>query len=88
MEAGDYGLTRRTCFVTRRFDVIAVAGVWWISWCVLIVVGHRVIYFQRTRPATSMRPACRIYLSINKERRPEERSDQGSFFPIGKKASS
>ena len=35
MEAGEYGLTRRTCFVARRLEVVAVAGLLWISWCVL-----------------------------------------------------
>ena len=33
MEAGKYGLTRRTCFVARRLEVVAVAGLLWISWC-------------------------------------------------------
>ena len=35
MEAGEYGLTRRTCFVASRLEVIAVAGLPWVSWCVL-----------------------------------------------------
>ena len=34
MEAGEYGLTRGTCFVQRRLEVVAVAGLLWISWCV------------------------------------------------------
>ena len=34
MEAGEYGLTRGTCFVARRLEVVAVAGLLWISWCV------------------------------------------------------
>ena len=33
MEAGEYGLTRGTCFVASRLEVVAVAGVLWISWC-------------------------------------------------------
>ena len=33
MEAGEYGLTRGTCFVARRFEVIAVGGLMWISSC-------------------------------------------------------
>ena len=37
MEAGKYGLTRGTCFVARRLEVVAVAGLLWISWCVLRV---------------------------------------------------
>ena len=35
MEAGEYGLTRWTCFVARRLEVVAVAGLRWISWFVL-----------------------------------------------------
>ena len=35
MEAGEYGLTRETCFVARRLEVVTVAGLLWISWCVL-----------------------------------------------------
>ena len=35
MEAGEYGLTHGTRFVARRLEVVAVAGMLWISWCVL-----------------------------------------------------
>ena len=35
MDASEYGLTRGTCFVARCLEVIAVAGLLWISWCVL-----------------------------------------------------
>ena len=31
MEAGEYGLTHGTCFVARRLEVVAVAGLLWIS---------------------------------------------------------
>ena len=41
MEACKYGLTRRMCFVARRLEVVAAAGLLWISWCVLNVVGFR-----------------------------------------------
>ena len=34
MEAGDYGLTRGTCFLACRLVLDAVAGLLWISWCV------------------------------------------------------
>ena len=34
MEAGEYGLTRRTWLFARRLEVVAVAGLPWISWCV------------------------------------------------------
>ena len=36
MEAREYGLTRRTCFVARRLEVVAVAGLLWFSWCVSV----------------------------------------------------
>ena len=31
MKAGEHGLTRGTCFVARRLEVVAVAGLLWIS---------------------------------------------------------
>ena len=39
MEAHEYGLTRRTCFIARRVEVVAVAGLLWISWCGLDAAG-------------------------------------------------
>ena len=65
MEACEYGLTRGKYFVARRLEAIAVAGLLWISWCFFTVVGSRVFYFERTRPAASMRPTCLIYLSTS-----------------------
>ena len=35
MESGEYGLTRGTCFIACRLELDAVAGLLWISWCVL-----------------------------------------------------
>ena len=35
MEAGEYGQTLVTCFVARLLEVVAVAGLLWISCCVL-----------------------------------------------------
>ena len=35
MEAGEYGLTRGTWVFARRLEVVAVAGLLWLSWCVL-----------------------------------------------------
>ena len=35
MEAGEYGLTRGTWVFARRLEVVAVAGLLWIQWCVL-----------------------------------------------------
>ena len=39
MEPGEYGLTLGSCFVACRLEVIAVAGLLWISWCVWGAVG-------------------------------------------------
>ena len=30
MEAGEYGLTRGTCFVARRLELVMVAGLLWL----------------------------------------------------------
>ena len=35
IEAGQYGLTRVTCFIPCRLELDAVAGLLWLSWCVL-----------------------------------------------------
>ena len=43
-------------------------------------------FFERTRPAASMRPPCLIYLSTSNEAKPKERSDRGRFLPSGEKA--
>ena len=57
MEAGEYGLTRATCFVARHLEVVAVAGlcVMWISWCVLGGAGFFFVFlpffFLRTHTA-------------------------------------
>ena len=44
MEADEYGLTRGMCFVAHRLEVVAVAGLLWISWCVLGAAGFRVFW--------------------------------------------
>ena len=67
MEAGEYGLTRGTFFVARRLELVAAAGLLWISWCVLgaadfFRVFRVFFFFERTRPAASMRPPCLTYL--------------------------
>ena len=54
MEAGEYGPTRGTCFVARRLERVAVAGLLWISWCVSGAAGFRVfspVFFLRTHTA-------------------------------------
>ena len=95
MEAGEYGLTCGTCFLACRLELDAVAGLLWISWCVLggadfsaFFSPRFFFFFECTRPAASMRPPFLIYLSTSNEARPRERSGLGLFLPIGKKASS
>ena len=53
MEAGEYRLTRGTCFAERRLEVVPVAGLLWISWCVLgaaefFVFSFVFVFFLRT----------------------------------------
>ena len=45
MKTGDYRLTRGTCFVGRRLEVVAFAGLLWIPWCVLGAAGFRAFCF-------------------------------------------
>ena len=35
MEVAEHGLTRATCSLARRLDVVAVTGLLRLSWCVL-----------------------------------------------------
>ena len=69
MEAGEYELKRGTCFAARRLEVVAVARLLLMSWCVLGAAGFRVffpfVFFERTRPAARMRPPCLFYLSTS-----------------------
>ena len=46
MDAGEYGLTRGTCFVALRLEVVAVAALLWISWCVLGGADFLVFFFS------------------------------------------
>ena len=85
MEAGEYGLTRGTCFVARRLEVVAVAWLLWISWCVLGAADFFVFSFfrffppfERTRPAAkfNMRPPCLIYLSTSRNKTEGPQQDE------------
>ena len=67
MEAGEYGLTRGTFCVAIRLDLITVAGLLLISWCVLGGAGcfsHFFFFFERTRPAARMRPSLASFTSL------------------------
>ena len=52
MEAAEYGLTCEGCFIARRLEVVAVARLLWISWCVS-GAAHFVFFrfFLRTHAA-------------------------------------
>ena len=71
MEAGEYALTRGTCFLACPLELVAVAGLLWLSWCVLGGVDffaflfRLFFFFERTRPAAIMRPPYLIYLSTS-----------------------
>ena len=73
LDAGEYGLTRRTCFVPRpsrggrglraAVDIVVCFG-WGVFFCVIFLFDYFFV-FERTRPAASMRPPCLIYLSYD-----------------------
>ena len=46
MEAGECGLTRGTCFATRRLELVVVAGRLWISWRDFSGVGFLRFFFS------------------------------------------
>ena len=87
MEAREYGLTRVTCFLACRLELDAVAGLLWISWCVLgggadfSVFFFFDFFFLRTHTACGKHEAasCLIYRST---------SNEAVFCLQGKKASS
>ena len=63
MEAGKDRLTRRTGFVARRLEVVAVAWLLWISWCVLGAAGFR-FFFLRTHTACCKYEATMPHLPL------------------------
>ena len=68
MKAGEYGLTRGMCFVARRLDVVAVAGLPWILWCVLggavFFVFRFSCFFLRTHTACCKYEAALPHLPL------------------------
>ena len=69
MDAGEYGLTRGTCFVALRLEVVAVAALLWISWCVLggadfLVFFLSVFVFVRTHTACCKYEAALLQLPL------------------------
>ena len=49
------------------------------SFCVCIFFPRFFFFFERTRPAASMRPRCLIYLCTSNEARARERSNRAVF---------
>ena len=70
MEAGEYGVTRWTCLLACRLELDAIAGLLWISWCVLGGADFFSVFFfdffcfERTRPAASMRSPPASFTSL------------------------
>ena len=56
MEAGEYGLTRGTWFFARRLEVVAVAGLLWLSRCVFDEAGFFSISTTSTQPMAARDP--------------------------------
>ena len=70
LEAGEYELTRGLCFVARRLDVDGFGRRAVVDFVVCFGRGgisffSRFFFFERTRPAASMRPPYLIYLSTS-----------------------
>ena len=69
MDASEYGLTRGTCFLAYCLELDAVAGLLWISWCLLggadfFRLFRSFFSFERTRPAASMRLPLASFTSL------------------------
>ena len=45
MEVGQYGLTRVTSFLACRLELDAVAGLLWLSWCVVSGADSFSVFF-------------------------------------------
>ena len=69
MEASECGLTRGTCFVARRLEMIAVDGLLWNSWYVSGAAAFRFcfhfLFFGLTQPAARVWRPCLIYISTS-----------------------
>ena len=65
MEACEYGLTRGTRCVARRLEVAAVAGLLWISCCVLGAAGFFSCFFFSSDALGLLTTPCLIYLSTS-----------------------
>jgi len=67
MGAGEYGLTRWTCSVTRRVDAASVAVLLWTYWCVWVrwdFVFTFLIFSLRTHTASCKYKAYLTHLPL------------------------
>ena len=46
VEAREHGLTRGTWFFARRLEVVAVAGLMWVSWCAFGEAGFFRAFYE------------------------------------------
>ena len=73
VEVGEYELTHETCFIARSLEVVAGAGLLWISWCVLdgadcFVFRFSVCFFLVTHMVCCKYEApCRIHLTTSND---------------------
>ena len=72
MEADKNGLTRGTCFVARRLEMVAIAGLLWISWRVfggtdffVFFVIFSCFFFVRTHTACCKHEAALPHLPLH-----------------------
>ena len=56
MEAGEYGLTRGTWYFAHRLEVVAVAGLLWLSRCVFGEVRFFSLSTTSTQPMAARDP--------------------------------
>ena len=73
-EAGEYGLTRGTCFVARRLEVVAVAGLLWISLCVLGGAG----FFRDFHEFAFSNSYTHVYTTAGRETQSQRRLGEGA----------
>ena len=86
IEASEHGLARGPWCVARRLELVAVAGLMWILFCIMGAAYFFVLCsldFVFLRPHTvccKLRPPCPIFFSTNNDTGPSYRSDRGRFI--------
>ena len=82
MESGEYGLTRRTCFFSRRPEVVAVAGLMKVSWCVFSGAGLDFFVLSMSFHFQNPRPRAVSLESVKGLRKPANLPTDNSRPPI------